>query len=52
VRYEIAVVASSPDKAAARAFVAKATGPAGRKVLAGYGFRFPAPPKPKPAARR
>ena len=44
VRYEIAVVASSPDKAAARAFVARATGRAGRRLHgAGYGFRFPPP---------
>ena len=48
VRYEIAVVRSSSDKAAARAFVAKATGPAGRRALAAAGFRFPAPaPKPR-----
>lgn len=52
VRYEIAVVASSSNKAAARAFVAKATGKTGRKLLADAGFRFPAPPKPKPAGRR
>jgi molybdate transport system substrate-binding protein len=44
VRYEIAVVAASPDRAAARAFVARATGPAGRRVLARHGFRFPASP--------
>ena len=45
VRYEIAVVKSSSDLAAARAFVAKATGPRGRKLMADYGFRFPKPPK-------
>ena len=48
VRYEIAVVASSSHKAAARAFVAKATGPGGRRALAAAGFTFPVPPKPKP----
>ena len=47
VRYEIAVVKASGNKAAARAFVARATGKAGRKVLAEAGFRFPPPPKPK-----
>ena len=52
VRYEIAVVASRSNRAAARAFVARATGEAGREVLAGHGFRLPAPPKPKPRARR
>ena len=51
VRYEIAVVKSSSDRAAARAFVARATGPAGRRALAAAGFRFPAP-KPKAATRR
>ena len=53
VRYEIAVVRSSSDKAAARAFVARVTGPAGRRAMAAAGFRFPAPtpkPKPKPKA--
>jgi molybdate transport system substrate-binding protein len=44
VRYEIAVVSASPDKAAARAFVARATGPRGRGILRDYGFRFPASP--------
>lgn len=57
VRYEIAVVRSSSDRAAARSFVAEATGPAGRRALAAAGFRFPAPapkakPAPKAAARR
>jgi molybdate transport system substrate-binding protein len=52
VRYEIAVVKNRPDTAAARAYVARVTGPAGRKLLAQAGFRFPVPPKPKPAARR
>lgn len=51
VRYEIAVVASSSHKAAARAFVAKATGPSGRKILAAAGFTFPVPPKPKPKVK-
>ena len=52
VRYEIAVVAASANTAEARAFVARATGTAGRKVLAGYGFRFPAPPKARTGNRR
>lgn len=51
VRYEIAVVRSSSDRAAARAFVARVTGAAGRRALAAAGFRFPAP-KAKPATRR
>ena len=51
VRYEIAVVTSSGNKAAARAFVARATGKVGRKLMAEAGFRFPKPPKPKPKAR-
>ena len=46
VRYEIAVVKGG-DTAAARAFVARATGKVGRKLLAEAGFRFPPPPKPK-----
>ncbi len=45
VRYEIAVVKGSSNLSEARAFVAQATGPRGRRVLADYGFRFPAPPK-------
>jgi len=52
VRYEIAVVKNSRNLAAARAFVARATGARGRKVLAEAGFRFPPKPKPKPARRR
>lgn len=52
VRYEIAVVKGSRNLAGARAFVARATGPVGRKLLAGAGFRFPPKPKPKPARRR
>lgn len=52
VRYEIAVVRSSSDRAAARAFVAKITGPGGRRAMAAAGFRFPAPtPKPKPKTK-
>lgn len=43
VRYEIAVVRASGDTAAARAFIAKVTGPAGRRAMAAAGFRFPAP---------
>jgi molybdate transport system substrate-binding protein len=46
VRYEIAVVKGG-DTAAARAFVARATGTVGRRLLAEAGFRFPPPPKPK-----
>jgi molybdate transport system substrate-binding protein len=50
-RYEIAVVSSSSDKEAARAFVARVTGPAGRRAMAAAGFRFPAPtPKLEPKA--
>ncbi len=55
VRYEIAVVTSSSNKAAARAFIARVTGPAGRRAMVAAGFRFPAPPKkptPKPKPRR
>lgn len=52
VRYEIAVVRSSDDRAGARAFVRRATGPAGRRVLAAAGFRFPKPAPPARSARR
>jgi molybdate transport system substrate-binding protein len=38
IRYEIAVVASAPHPGAARAFVAAATGPEGRRALADAGF--------------
>jgi molybdate transport system substrate-binding protein len=38
IRYEIAVVASAPHPDAARAFVARATGPEGRRALAAAGF--------------
>lgn len=41
VRYEIAVVRTAPHAAAARAFVARATGPAGRRALRAAGFAFP-----------
>jgi molybdate transport system substrate-binding protein len=44
VRYEIAVVRASAHPAAARGFVARATGPAGRRVLVAAGFL--APPGP------
>ncbi len=40
-RYEIAVVRSSAHADAARAFVAAATGPAGRRALAAAGFALP-----------
>lgn len=43
VRYEIAVVRASADKAAARSFVAKVTSKRGVRILKGYGFRFPRP---------
>jgi molybdate transport system substrate-binding protein len=38
IRYEIAVVADAPHPDAARAFVAEATGPEGRRALAAAGF--------------
>jgi molybdate transport system substrate-binding protein len=47
VRYEIAVVKSTRDAAAARAFVRRVTGPRGRKLLVRAGFRVPAPPRQK-----
>lgn len=46
VRYEIAVVKASRNKAAARAFVTRATGARGRAILKSAGFRLPALPKP------
>jgi molybdate transport system substrate-binding protein len=52
VRYEIAVVTASPDKAAARAFIARVTGPRGRRLMTEAGFRFPKPPKPAASRRR
>ena len=52
VRYEIAVVRASADRAAARAFVAKVTGRAGRRAMAAAGFRFPAPPPPPKAKKK
>jgi molybdate transport system substrate-binding protein len=42
VRYEIAVVKGAANAAEARAFVKRATGPRGRRILAEAGFRFPA----------
>lgn len=42
VRYEIAVVKASRNRAAARTFVNRATGPRGRAVLKAAGFRLPA----------
>jgi molybdate transport system substrate-binding protein len=45
IRYEIAVVASAPHPDAARAFVARATGPEGRRALADAGFAA-GPPAP------
>jgi molybdate transport system substrate-binding protein len=41
VRYEIAVVRASANKAAARAFVRRATGKIGRGILSGAGFVLP-----------
>ncbi len=52
VRYEIAVVRSSSNKTAARAFVAKVVGPAGRRIMADAGFRFPGRPRPRRSRRR
>ena len=55
VRYEIAVVKSSSNKTAARAFIARVLGPVGRRAMVAAGFRFPVPPKkpaPRPRARR
>jgi molybdate transport system substrate-binding protein len=51
VRYEIAVVRASTDGDAAAAFIDRATGPRGRRLMARAGFRFPPPPKPKPGRR-
>lgn len=44
VRYEIAVVTASSNRARARRFVARVLGPAGRGVLSGAGFGLP--PRP------
>ena len=57
VRYEIAVVTASSNKAAANAFIKKVTGPRGRLIMAQAGFTFPKPkvrpkPRPTPAAGR
>ena len=52
VRYEIAVVRSSSNKTAARAFIARVVGPRGRKIMADAGFRFPAPPTPAPKPKK
>ena len=58
VRYEIAVVTASTNKAAANAFIKKVKGPRGKLIMAQAGFTFPKPkvrkPKAKaePAARR
>jgi molybdate transport system substrate-binding protein len=57
VRYEIAVVAGSSNKAAANAFIKKVKSPRGRLIMAQAGFKFPKPkvkhkPRPKPASRR
>ena len=58
VRYEIAVVTASTNKAAANAFIKRVKSPRGKLLMAQAGFKFPKPkvkkpkPKPKPAARR
>lgn len=44
IRYEIAVVADAPHPGAARAFVARATGPAGGAALTRAGFAVEAAP--------
>lgn len=44
VRYEIAVVTTSRNRADARAFVRRALGPTGRGVLSGAGFVLPRRP--------
>lgn len=49
IRYEIAVVRSSAHPAAARAFVERATGAEGRRILARAGFAQPARAAPGPA---
>jgi molybdate transport system substrate-binding protein len=41
VRYELAIVRTSRNKAAARAFMRKVLGPTGRGVLSGAGFVLP-----------
>jgi len=41
IRYEIAVVKSSANAAAARAFVRRVLGPTGRGILSGEGFLLP-----------
>jgi molybdate transport system substrate-binding protein len=41
VRYELAILRSSRNKAAARAFVRRVLGPTGRGVLSGAGFVLP-----------
>jgi ABC-type molybdate transport system substrate-binding protein len=46
VQYGICVVSASSNKAAARAFVKRVTGPAGQKILVRYGFL----PRVKPKA--
>jgi molybdate transport system substrate-binding protein len=46
VRYEIAVVAKSPNQAAAKAYVKSLTGTAGRAALHTFGFGVPKLPKP------
>ncbi len=48
IRYEIAVVASGGDRPEARDLVARATGPAGRAVLARAGFLLQPPAAPPP----
>ena len=53
VRYKIAILRSSGNRAAAVAFIRKLTGARGRKALLAAGFGVPAlPAKTKAAARR
>ena len=47
VRYQIAIVKSTGDHAAAQAFIKRLTSPAGRKLLVDNGFGVPKLPKAK-----
>jgi ABC-type molybdate transport system substrate-binding protein len=47
VRYQIAIVSTSGNKAAGRAFIRKLLGTAGRKALLRYGFGVPKLPAPR-----
>ena len=53
VRYQIAIVSSTKDHAAAAAFIKRLTSTAGRKLLVENGFGVPKlPPKKKPAKKK